>query len=118
MFALHDSWVNSNNTIMTSWIGSISFNIINMLHQYYGEVNIISVLGSIISTTILILAAISRWRLNRAEEKEKLSEARKNNAEADAIERNKSDCDNECLYKDFYNKFYKDFTKDFNQNNY
>lgn len=108
------SWLNSDQTILTAWTGSTVLTALQFLHQFIGATSPVTFVGWCVTTLIALVAAYSKWRLNRAEEQEKLSEARKNNAEAKLIEHQISNdyakliadqCEtDDCLYKSFYEK--------------
>lgn len=108
------SWLNSDQTILTAWTGSTVLTAFQFLQQFLGSTSPVTFVGWVITTIIALIAAYSKWRLNRAEEQEKLSEARKNNAEAKLIEHQISNdyakliaeqCESDdCLYKSFYDK--------------
>jgi hypothetical protein len=108
------SWLNSDQTILTAWTGSTVLTGLQYVLQAVGTTNPIAFVGWFITTLLALIAAYSKWRLNRAEEQERLSEARKNNAEAKLIEHQISNdyakiiaeqCEVEdCLYKTFYDK--------------
>jgi len=113
-FLTTPSWLNSDETLLTAWTGSTFFTGIHFIDQIIGTSNPITFFGWVLTTVIAIVAAYSKWKLNRAEEQERLSEARKNNAEAKKIEHELSEeymrliadqCEvDECLYRAFYQK--------------
>ena len=85
MFNSH-SWLNSDQTLFTAWTGSTFFTSAQMFDVLKGTINPITLIGWIITTVLAMIAAYSKWRVNRAEELQMLSEARRNNAEAQKIE--------------------------------
>jgi len=108
---LKDSWFNSSFSIGSSLTGSTLFTGVNFIEQLTGDINPITIIGWVITTSWGLMASISRWKLNNAETERELSEARKNNAEAQKIE---NAIDNEakaceidaCHYKEFYENFH------------
>jgi hypothetical protein len=115
MFHLDDSWLNSDSTLITGWSGSTFFTALNLLYHSLGADSPIALVGWMFTTVLALVAAISKWRLNHAKEKEALAEARKNEAEAEKIEKQISgdyqdllleQCKLEdCMYRDFYKRF-------------
>lgn len=109
----NNSWLNSDQTLLTAWSGSTLFTGLQALYHLLGTLNPITYIGWFITTCITLIAAYSKWRLNRAEEEERLSEARKKNAEAKKIEAEitsefqrliAEQCKvDDCLYRVFYN---------------
>lgn len=108
-----ESWINNSATVFSAWSGSTVFTWATLWSQLTGDANFFTIIVWILTTSLAVLSGYSRWRLNLAEEQERLSEARKNNAEAAKIEFEVSDdykrtvaekCDEDCLYKDLYAK--------------
>lgn len=105
------SWINSYETIFTSLFGTTFLTIANWLSKNLKD-DPITFLGWVIAAAVTTISSYSRIKLNKADEELKLSEARKNNAEAAKLERHLEeseeklkdfDCADEgCQYKVFY----------------
>lgn len=111
-----DSWFNSDASLLMAWSGSTVLTGFSFfVHQLSHNLSPLTIIGWILTSAFTIVASISRWKLNRAEEDEKKAEARRNIALAEKIELEKEElqknlvmnsCDkNSCMYKDFYDNF-------------
>jgi hypothetical protein len=109
------SWLNSDLTLLTAWSSSTVFTGANFfIHQFAQNLSPLAIIGWILTSAFTIIASISSWKLNRAEENERLAEARRNNALAEKLELENEElqknilqsCDkSSCMYKDFYDNF-------------
>lgn len=108
-----NSWFNSDYSLVMAWTGSTFFTGASfIIHQFSQNLSPLTIAGWILTSSFTIIASISRWKLNRAEETEKIAEARRQNALAEQIEmENKEkhrkllvdECDKSaCVYRDFY----------------
>ncbi len=113
---LKGSWINSDTSLVLAWSGSTFFTGASFyINQIASSLSPLTIAGWTLTTLFTIVASISRWRLYKAEENERIAEARKQNALAEKIEIENEErqkhllvdsCDkNNCMYKEFYDNF-------------
>lgn len=116
-----NNWFNNQQTVITAWGGSTIFSGLKIVENIQGIDNFFTIVGWTITTFVAILAGISRWKLNKSQEKRFEAEAQKFIAEAFSIQKTVENTEDDkclldnCVYKKFYDNFYPIMIRHFNE---